>query len=289
MKEPPVPRRRPRVGSRLARARPAGHRAGPGPPARPPARPEPWPRTGTGRFPGAAAGDSQPGGARRARRGAKMAAKGSHSHVKLEGEIERCRAEGHWGQLRHLAQQLLSLSRPPRKVAAAGGAQDAGKRRRGGCRYRTARARGGGAGLSLPAAARGSALPARWADVGGSCGCSGCRGCGRGLGNAGVAAEGAGRRPVSPVGAPARQREGGMPRRGGGSPGNGVREGNSVLPLHVRASEPLGLRGAVRCWGLSVGVRAAALARWLLCVWDVALASISTWTRVAAAVLGACL
>ncbi|XP_074898975.1 tetratricopeptide repeat protein 7A isoform X5 [Buteo buteo] len=53
-----------------------------------------------------------------------MAAKGSHSHVKLEGEIERCRAEGHWGQLRHLAQQLLSLARPPRKVAA-GGAQDA--------------------------------------------------------------------------------------------------------------------------------------------------------------------
>ncbi|XP_052661921.1 tetratricopeptide repeat protein 7A isoform X4 [Harpia harpyja] len=52
-----------------------------------------------------------------------MAAKGSHSHVKLEGEIERCRAEGHWGQLRHLAQQLLA--RPPHKVAAAGGAQDA--------------------------------------------------------------------------------------------------------------------------------------------------------------------
>ncbi|XP_072712842.1 tetratricopeptide repeat protein 7A isoform X1 [Ciconia boyciana] len=53
-----------------------------------------------------------------------MAAKGSHSHVKLEGEIERCRAEGHWGQLRHLAQQLLPPARPPRK-AAAGGAQDA--------------------------------------------------------------------------------------------------------------------------------------------------------------------
>ncbi|KAM6139589.1 tetratricopeptide repeat protein 7A isoform 2-T2 [Phoenicopterus ruber ruber] len=55
-----------------------------------------------------------------------MAAKGLHSHVKLEGEIERCRAEGHWGQLRHLAQQLLPSARPPRKVAAAaGGAQDA--------------------------------------------------------------------------------------------------------------------------------------------------------------------
>ncbi|NXJ50811.1 TTC7A protein, partial [Spizaetus tyrannus] len=54
-----------------------------------------------------------------------MAAKGSHSHVKLEGEIERCRAEGHWGQLRHLAQQLLPLARPPRKVATAACAQDA--------------------------------------------------------------------------------------------------------------------------------------------------------------------
>ncbi|KAF1625953.1 Tetratricopeptide repeat protein 7A, partial [Eudyptes filholi] len=56
-----------------------------------------------------------------------MAAKGSHSHVKLEGEIERCRAEGHWGQLRHLVQQqqLLPPARPPRKAAAAGGAQDA--------------------------------------------------------------------------------------------------------------------------------------------------------------------
>ncbi|KAM9297218.1 tetratricopeptide repeat protein 7A isoform 4-T4 [Morus bassanus] len=53
-----------------------------------------------------------------------MAVKGSHSHVKLEGEIERCRAEGHWGQLQHLAQQLLPPARPPRK-AAAGGAQDA--------------------------------------------------------------------------------------------------------------------------------------------------------------------
>ncbi|XP_032841162.2 tetratricopeptide repeat protein 7A isoform X4 [Tyto alba] len=54
-----------------------------------------------------------------------MAAKGSHSHVKLEGEIERCRAEGQWAPLRHLAQQLLPPARPPRKAAAAGGAQDA--------------------------------------------------------------------------------------------------------------------------------------------------------------------
>ncbi|NXQ46830.1 TTC7A protein, partial [Catharus fuscescens] len=53
-----------------------------------------------------------------------MAAKGSHSHVKLEAEIERCRAEGHWERLRHLAQQLLP-PRPPRKAKAARGAQDA--------------------------------------------------------------------------------------------------------------------------------------------------------------------
>ncbi|NWR14681.1 TTC7A protein, partial [Emberiza fucata] len=53
-----------------------------------------------------------------------MAAKASHSHVKLEAEIERCRAEGQWGRLRHLAQQLLP-PRPPRKAKAARGAQDA--------------------------------------------------------------------------------------------------------------------------------------------------------------------
>ncbi|KAM4904148.1 tetratricopeptide repeat protein 7A isoform 1-T1 [Sylvia borin] len=53
-----------------------------------------------------------------------MAAKGSHSHVKLEAEIERCRAEGHWGRLRHLAQQLLP-PRPPRKAKAARDTQDA--------------------------------------------------------------------------------------------------------------------------------------------------------------------
>ncbi|KAL2306057.1 hypothetical protein Nmel_003959 [Mimus melanotis] len=59
-----------------------------------------------------------------------MAAKGSHSHVKLEADIERCRAEGHWERLRYLAQQLLP-PRPPRKAKAARGAHDAGKRRRG--------------------------------------------------------------------------------------------------------------------------------------------------------------
>ncbi|XP_071433207.1 tetratricopeptide repeat protein 7A isoform X2 [Pithys albifrons albifrons] len=52
-----------------------------------------------------------------------MAAKGSHSHVKLEAEIERCRAEGLWGRLRLLAQQLLPPS-PPRKAKPARGAQD---------------------------------------------------------------------------------------------------------------------------------------------------------------------
>ncbi|NXM39695.1 TTC7A protein, partial [Gymnorhina tibicen] len=53
-----------------------------------------------------------------------MATKGSHSHVKQEAEIERCRAEGQWGRLRHLAQQLLP-PRPPRKAKAARGVQDA--------------------------------------------------------------------------------------------------------------------------------------------------------------------
>ncbi|KAJ7411221.1 Tetratricopeptide repeat protein 7A [Willisornis vidua] len=51
-----------------------------------------------------------------------MAAKGSHSHVKLEAEIERCRAEGLWGRLRLLAQQLLPP--PPPRKAKPRGAQD---------------------------------------------------------------------------------------------------------------------------------------------------------------------
>ncbi|XP_058691325.1 tetratricopeptide repeat protein 7A isoform X2 [Poecile atricapillus] len=75
-------------------------------------------------IPGGAAGDSLRAGAGRVRLGAKMAAKGSHSHVKLEAEIERCRAEGYWGRLRHLAQQLLPPW-PPRKAKAVRGAQDA--------------------------------------------------------------------------------------------------------------------------------------------------------------------
>ncbi|XP_015712936.1 tetratricopeptide repeat protein 7A isoform X3 [Coturnix japonica] len=50
-----------------------------------------------------------------------MAAKGPLSHVKREGEMERCRAEGHWGQLRLLVQQqLLPPARTRRKVAAGG-------------------------------------------------------------------------------------------------------------------------------------------------------------------------
>uniref|UniRef100_A0A8C3PIP9 Tetratricopeptide repeat domain 7A n=1 Tax=Calidris pygmaea TaxID=425635 RepID=A0A8C3PIP9_9CHAR len=55
-----------------------------------------------------------------------MAAKSSHSHVKLEGEIERCRAEGHWVQLQHLARQLMPPVRPPRKAAAGGRCEDYG-------------------------------------------------------------------------------------------------------------------------------------------------------------------
>ena len=70
----------------------------------------------------------QAGGCCRAGRArAKMAAKGPLSHVKLEGEIERCRAEGHWGQLRLLVQQqLLPPARTRRKVAA-GGTEETGK------------------------------------------------------------------------------------------------------------------------------------------------------------------
>ncbi|XP_055581392.1 tetratricopeptide repeat protein 7A isoform X3 [Falco cherrug] len=102
---------RPRAASRPARARPAGHLA-------------PAPRS-LRAPPGSRRRALRAGRAGRGGPGGKMAAKGSHSHVKLEGEIERCRAEGHWEQLRHLAQQLLPPARPPRKAAAAGGAQDA--------------------------------------------------------------------------------------------------------------------------------------------------------------------
>uniref|UniRef100_A0A8D0G6D4 Tetratricopeptide repeat domain 7A n=1 Tax=Sphenodon punctatus TaxID=8508 RepID=A0A8D0G6D4_SPHPU len=51
-----------------------------------------------------------------------MAAKGSHSHLKLEGEIERCRAECQWDRLPSLVRQLLTVSSPRRQ--GAGGSQD---------------------------------------------------------------------------------------------------------------------------------------------------------------------
>ncbi|XP_065445641.1 tetratricopeptide repeat protein 7A isoform X4 [Chrysemys picta bellii] len=52
-----------------------------------------------------------------------MAAKGSHSYLKLEGEIERCRAECQWDRLPELMRQLLlPAASPPRK--GAGDAQD---------------------------------------------------------------------------------------------------------------------------------------------------------------------
>ncbi|XP_043399732.1 tetratricopeptide repeat protein 7A isoform X2 [Chelonia mydas] len=52
-----------------------------------------------------------------------MAAKGSHSYLKLEGEIERCRAECQWDKLPELVRQLLlPAASPPRK--GAGDAQD---------------------------------------------------------------------------------------------------------------------------------------------------------------------
>uniref|UniRef100_U3IJ69 Tetratricopeptide repeat domain 7A n=1 Tax=Anas platyrhynchos platyrhynchos TaxID=8840 RepID=U3IJ69_ANAPP len=57
----------------------------------------------------------------RPRRGAKMAALW---HVKLSGELERCRAERHWAQLRQLLRhQLPPHGRAPRKAAA--GAEEA--------------------------------------------------------------------------------------------------------------------------------------------------------------------
>lgn len=49
-------------------------------------------------------------------------------HVKLSGELERCRAERHWAQLRLLLRhQLPPHGRAPRKAAAAAGAEEAGE------------------------------------------------------------------------------------------------------------------------------------------------------------------
>lgn len=44
---------------------------------------------------------------------AKMAAKGAHgSHLKMESELERCRAEGHWDRMPELVRQLQALLGP---------------------------------------------------------------------------------------------------------------------------------------------------------------------------------
>ncbi|XP_019340889.1 tetratricopeptide repeat protein 7A isoform X5 [Alligator mississippiensis] len=54
-----------------------------------------------------------------------MAAKGSHAQLKRDGEIERCRAECHWGRLPALAEPLRSWAGSPRKGGGGGGAPDA--------------------------------------------------------------------------------------------------------------------------------------------------------------------
>lgn len=42
-----------------------------------------------------------------------MAAKGAHgSHLKVESELERCRAEGHWDRMPELVRQLQTLVVP---------------------------------------------------------------------------------------------------------------------------------------------------------------------------------
>lgn len=39
-----------------------------------------------------------------------MAAKGTHgSHLKIESELERCRAEGHWDRMPQLVRQMQTL------------------------------------------------------------------------------------------------------------------------------------------------------------------------------------
>ena len=40
----------------------------------------------------------------------KMAAKGAYgSHLKMESELERCRAEGHWDRMPELVRQMQAL------------------------------------------------------------------------------------------------------------------------------------------------------------------------------------
>lgn len=42
-----------------------------------------------------------------------MAAKGAHgSHLKMESELERCRAEGHWDRMLELVRQMQTLVLP---------------------------------------------------------------------------------------------------------------------------------------------------------------------------------
>lgn len=42
-----------------------------------------------------------------------MAAKGAHgSHLKIESELERCRAEGHWDRMLELVRHMQSLVVP---------------------------------------------------------------------------------------------------------------------------------------------------------------------------------
>lgn len=42
-----------------------------------------------------------------------MAAKGAHgSHLKMESELERCRAEGHWDRMPELVRQMQTLVVP---------------------------------------------------------------------------------------------------------------------------------------------------------------------------------
>ena len=42
-----------------------------------------------------------------------MAAKGAHgSHLKMESELERCRAEGHWDRMLELVRHMQTLVVP---------------------------------------------------------------------------------------------------------------------------------------------------------------------------------
>lgn len=77
-----------------------------------------------------------------------MAAKGSHAQLKRDGEIERCRAECHWGRLPALAEPLRSWAGSPRKGGGGGGAPDAGECGRAGSRG--SRLSGAGLGECCP-------------------------------------------------------------------------------------------------------------------------------------------